>query len=165
MDWVDKRRNIKVLANADTPADAAEARRNGAQGIGLTRTEHMFFAEDRIRVVRRMILSKDKKHRQAALDDLLPYQRNDFEGILEAMDGLPVTVRLLDPPLHEFLPKAEQVDSAFAAEVGMSVEECKHTIERMEEVNPMLGLRGCRLGIVLPGTRSLTHLLTHSLTH
>jgi len=150
MEWVDKKRNIKVLANADTPADAAEARRNGAQGIGLTRTEHMFFAEDRIRVVRRMILSKDKKHRQAALDDLLPYQRNDFEGILEAMDCLPVTVRLLDPPLHEFLPKAEQVDSAFAAEVGMSVEECKHTIERMEEVNPMLGLRGCRLGVVLP---------------
>lgn len=150
MEWVDKKRNIKVLANADTPADAAEARRNGAQGIGLTRTEHMFFAEDRIRVVRRMILSKDKKHRQAALDDLLPYQRKDFEGILEAMDGLPVTVRLLDPPLHEFLPKAEQVDAAFAAEVGMTVEECKHTIERMEEVNPMLGLRGCRLGIVLP---------------
>jgi pyruvate, orthophosphate dikinase len=101
MQWVDERRTIKVLANADTPEDATEARKNGAQGIGLTRTEHMFFSEDRIRVVRRMILSKSPEHRNKALEELLPFQRGDFEGILEAMDGLPVTVRLLDPPLHE----------------------------------------------------------------
>jgi pyruvate,orthophosphate dikinase len=149
MQWVDMKRTIKVEANADTPADAAEARKNGAEGIGLTRTEHMFFNDERIRVVRRMILSKDKYHRQKALDELLPYQRNDFEGILEAMDGLPVTIRLLDPPLHEFLPQVSQVDDAFAKDVGMTKEECIHTIERMEEVNPMLGLRGCRLGMLL----------------
>jgi pyruvate,orthophosphate dikinase len=150
MQWVDMKRTIKVLANADTPADAAEARKNGAEGVGLTRTEHMFFNDERIRVVRRMILSKDKEHRQKALDELLPHQRSDFEGILAAMDGLPVTVRLLDPPLHEFLPAPEMVDEAFANDVGMSLEECRHTIERMKEVNPMLGLRGCRLGIVMP---------------
>ena len=150
MKWVDDKRTIKIFANADTPADAAEARKNGAQGIGLTRTEHMFFSEDRIRVVRRMILSKDKSYRQRALDELLPHQRSDFEGILEAMNGLSVTIRLLDPPLHEFLPNPKDVDEAFAKDVGMSLEECRHTIERMEEVNPMLGLRGCRLGVVMP---------------
>lgn len=150
MKWVDEKRTIKIFANADTPADAAEARKNGAQGIGLTRTEHMFFSEDRIRIVRRMILSKDKSFRQRALDELLPFQRSDFEGILEAMNGLSVTVRLLDPPLHEFLPNPKDVDEAFAKDVGMSLEECRHTIERMEEVNPMLGLRGCRLGVVMP---------------
>ena len=150
MEWVDAKRRLKVLANADTAADAAEARRNGAQGIGLTRTEHMFFSEERIRVVRRMILSKDEGSRQRALQELQPYQRSDFEGILEAMDGLPVTVRLLDPPLHEFLPAAEQVDQAFADDVGRTLEGTRNEIERMEEVNPMLGLRGCRLGIVLP---------------
>lgn len=101
MKWVDERRTIRILANADTPDDAAEARKNGAQGIGLTRTEHMFFSEERIRVVRRMILSKSPEHRNKALEELLPFQRSDFEGILESMDGLPVTVRLLDPPLHE----------------------------------------------------------------
>lgn len=150
MKWVDDRRTIRVMANADTPEDAAEARRNGAQGIGLTRTEHMFFSEDRIRVVRRMILSKDASHRARALAELLPYQRSDFEGILEAMDGLPVTVRLLDPPLHEFLPNPKDVDASFAADVGMTVEECRFAIERLEEVNPMLGMRGCRLGVVMP---------------
>lgn len=150
MQWVDYKRNIKVLANADTPADAAEARKNGADGIGLTRTEHMFFSDERIRVVRRMILSKDKAHREKALEELLPFQRKDFEGILEAMDELPVTIRLLDPPLHEFLPQAEDIDESFAKDVGMSLEECRHTIERMKEVNPMLGLRGCRLGVVMP---------------
>lgn len=150
MQWVDDRRTIRVMANADSPSDAAEARRNGAQGIGLTRTEHMFFSEDRIRVVRRMILSKDAGNRRRALEELLPFQRTDFEGILQAMDGLPVTVRLLDPPLHEFLPAIEDVDAEFAKEVGMTLEECQHAIERLEEVNPMLGLRGCRLGVVLP---------------
>lgn len=150
MKWVDERRSMKVMANADTPADAMEARRNGAQGIGLTRTEHMFFSEDRIRVVRRMILAQDAAHRQQALNELLPFQRNDFAGILEAMDGLPVTVRLLDPPLHEFLPAAAEVDQSFADDVGCSLEEVKYAIGRMEEVNPMLGLRGCRLGVVMP---------------
>ena len=120
-------------------------------GIGLCRTEHMFFSEDRIRVVRRMILSKDPAIKQKALDELLPYQRSDFEGILEAMDGLPVTVRLLDPPLHEFLPAPELVDQSFADDVGLaSVEDVIQSIRSMEEVNPMLGLRGCRLGVILP---------------
>lgn len=149
MGWVDKKRKLRVLANADTPADAAEARRNGAQGIGLTRTEHMFFAEDRINVVRRMILAKDPVSRQAALKELLVFQRADFEGIFEAMDDLPVTVRLLDPPLHEFLTDFVP-DDKFASEVGMSKDEISFTIQRLEEVNPMLGFRGCRLGIVIP---------------
>ena len=150
MQWVDEKRAVKVFANADTPADAAEARKNGAQGIGLTRTEHMFFSEDRIRVVRRMILAKDAQHRAQALAELLPLQRADFEGILKAMDKLSVTIRLLDPPLHEFLPKVEDVDDSFAKDVGMTKEECVHAIERLKEVNPMLGLRGCRLGVVMP---------------
>ena len=149
MGWVDSRRKLRVLANADSAADAAEARRNGAEGIGLTRTEHMFFQEDRINVVRKMILSKDPAKRQQALDELLVFQRGDFEGILEAMDGLPVTVRLLDPPLHEFLPHGE-IDEAFAKEMDMTKEDCKFAIDRMQEVNPMLGLRGCRLGVVIP---------------
>jgi pyruvate,orthophosphate dikinase len=155
MQWVDDRRTIKVLANADTPADAMEARKNGAEGIGLTRTEHMFFSEDRIRLVRRMILAKDPENRKQALKELGTFQKRDFEGILKAMDGLPVTVRLLDPPLHEFLPNEENMDAVidekFVAEVGMDdIEECKQTIARMKEMNPMLGLRGCRLGIVMP---------------
>jgi pyruvate,orthophosphate dikinase len=150
MDWVDQRKTIKIMANADTPEDAAEARRNGAEGIGLTRTEHMFFSEDRIRVVRRMILSKDPVFRAKALSELLPFQRKDFEGILEAMDGLPVTVRLLDPPLHEFLPRPENIDQAFADDVGMTLDECRFAIDKMQEVNPMLGLRGCRLGVIMP---------------
>lgn len=137
MGWVDKRRTLRVLANADSAEDAAEARRNGAQGIGLTRTEHMFFQEDRINVVRRMILSRDPKQRQQALDELLVFQRADFEGILEAMDGLPVTVRLLDPPLHEFLPH-DDVDDAFAASMGMTKHDCLDAIHKMKEVNPMV---------------------------
>ena len=152
MAWVDARRKMRVLANADTPEDAAEARRNGAEGIGLCRTEHMFFSEDRISHVRQMILG-DKERRAAALDQLLVFQRKDFEGILEAMDGLPVTIRLLDPPLHEFLPRIHPedkialsstdsvVDEAFAAQMGMSREEVIHAIQRLQELNPMLGLR------------------------
>jgi pyruvate,orthophosphate dikinase len=150
MKWVDDKRTIKVLTNADTPEDALEARRNGAQGIGLSRTEHMFFSPDRINVVRRMILAADDKQRQVALDELLPFQRSDFEGMLEAMDGLPVTIRLLDPPLHEFLPPVENIDEAFAAEMGLSHTACVDAVSRLEEVNPMLGLRGCRLGIRIP---------------
>ena len=161
MAWVDARRKMRVLANADTPEDAAEARRNGAQGIGLTRTEHMFFAEDRISYVRQMILG-DKPRREAAIKELLVYQRKDFEGILEAMDGLPVTVRLLDPPLHEFLPRIHPdekvaisategvVDEAFCKQLGMTKEQVIHAIQKLQEVNPMLGLRGCRLGITIP---------------
>mmetsp|Transcript_27085 Transcript_27085/g.58317 ORF Transcript_27085/g.58317 Transcript_27085/m.58317 type:complete len:972 (+) Transcript_27085:119-3034(+) len=150
MGWVDAKRTMRVMANADNGKDAAEARRNGAQGIGLTRTEHMFFEPDRIRVVRRMILAQDVEQRKKALMELLPYQRSDFSTILEAMDGLPVTVRLLDPPLHEFLPAAADIDESFAADVGMTVEEVRQEISRMQEVNPMLGLRGCRLGVVMP---------------
>ena len=150
MKWVDETKSIRVLANADSPVDAKEARRNGAQGIGLTRTEHMFFSDDRIRIMRRMILSKDPVSRERALSELISYQRADFEGIFEAMDGLPVTVRLLDPPLHEFLPTIESVDESFAKDVGMTIEECKYNIEKMHEVNPMLGLRGCRLGVIMP---------------
>jgi pyruvate,orthophosphate dikinase len=154
MQWVDDKRSnkIKVLTNADTPADAAEARRNGAQGIGLARTEHMFFSPDRINVVRRMILAPDEVSKAKALAELLPFQRADFEGMLEAMDGLPVTVRLLDPPLHEFLPPAELIDAAFAQSVapGLTPHEVSEMVEKMAEVNPMLGLRGCRLGITVP---------------
>lgn len=151
MDWVDSKKSMKVLANADAPADALEARYNGAQGVGLTRTEHMFFSESRIRIVRRMILASNVEYRQKALDELLPLQRTDFEGILAAMNGLPVTVRLLDPPLHEFLPHPSQIDDAFVADVGMSSkEECWKAMEKLREVNPMLGLRGVRLGIIMP---------------
>ncbi len=163
MAWVDARRKMKVLANADSPEDALEARRNGAQGIGLTRTEHMFFKEERISVVRRMILTSGER-REAAMKELLVFQRGDFEGILEAMDGLPVCVRLLDPPLHEFLPRLHEedkiavksldqesvFDESFASQMGMSREEVRHAIQELQEVNPMLGLRGCRLGITIP---------------
>lgn len=138
MGWVDSTKTIKVMANADTPNDAIESRKNGAEGIGLTRTEHMFFNDERIRVVRRMILAKDQDSKQKALNELLPYQRKDFEGILEAMDGLPVTVRLLDPPLHEFLPPLESVDDAFANEAGLTKDECIHAIERLSEVKKEL---------------------------
>jgi len=153
MQWVDdKRSKIKVLTNADTPADALEARKNGAQGIGLARTEHMFFSPDRINVVRRMILAPDQASQAAALAELLPFQRADFQGMLQAMDGLPVTVRLLDPPLHEFLPPADLIDDAFAATVApnLTAAEVVAIVEKMKEVNPMLGLRGCRLGITIP---------------
>jgi len=153
MSWVDRFRTMRVLANADTPEDAAVARSNGAQGIGLVRTEHMFFGTgDRIRAVRRMIMAKDTSTRQAALDDLMPYQRDDFTGIFKAMSGLPVTVRLLDPPLHEFLPDGglDEVCELLSADTGESEEFIIDCIKKMEEVNPMLGFRGCRLAITYP---------------
>ena len=151
MQWVDERRNIRILANADTPADALEARKNGAQGIGLTRTEHMFFSEDRINIVRKFILGRSEDVRRESLNQLLPFQRHDFEGILEAMDDLPVTVRLLDPPLHEFLPTEEILTETFAKDMGFSnLQECREAIDSLKESNPMLGLRGCRLGITNP---------------
>jgi len=151
MTWVDEARRIDVLANADTPADAAEARKNGATGIGLCRTEHMFFQPERISKVRQLILG-DEARQAAALGELLKYQRDDFVGIFKAMDGYPVTVRLLDPPLHEFLPSLEDEDilSDLAKELGATVDELKEEIKGAEEVNPMLGLRGCRLGITKP---------------
>ncbi|KAJ4786379.1 hypothetical protein LUZ62_037625 [Rhynchospora pubera] len=153
MAWVDEVRQIKVMANADTPEDALAARNNGAEGIGLCRTEHMFFASDeRIKAVRQMIMSGTVEQRQKALDRLLPYQRSDFEGIFRAMDGLPVTIRLLDPPLHEFLPEGniEDIVREMATETGANEEEVFARVEKLSEVNPMLGFRGCRLGISYP---------------
>lgn len=153
MTWVDERRHLKVMANADTPDDALTARNNGAQGIGLCRTEHMFFASDsRIKAVRQMIMAVTPEQRQVALDKLLPYQRSDFEGIFRAMDGLPVTIRLLDPPLHEFLPEGDinEIVSQLAIDTGMTEDKVFSRVEKLSEVNPMLGFRGCRLGISYP---------------
>jgi pyruvate,orthophosphate dikinase len=138
--WADDLRRLKVRANADTPADAAKAREFGAEGIGLCRTEHMFMAEDRLPIVRRMIMATREDERRAALDRLLPFQQSDFEGIFEAMAGLPVTIRLLDPPLHEFLPPLDQAES----------DEMRRRIRALHEENPMLGTRGCRLGLLYP---------------
>ncbi|XP_026438194.1 pyruvate, phosphate dikinase 2-like [Papaver somniferum] len=153
MTWVDEVRLLKVMANADTPEDALTARNNGAQGIGLCRTEHMFFASDeRLKAVRQMIMVGTLEHRKVALDLLLPYQRSDFEGIFRAMDGLPVTIRLLDPPLHEFLPEGdiEQIVGQLAIDTGVTQDEAISRVEKLSEVNPMLGFRGCRLGISYP---------------
>jgi pyruvate,orthophosphate dikinase len=138
--WGDDLRRLKVRANADTPADAAKAREFGAQGIGLCRTEHMFMADDRLPHVRAMIMASSEEKRRAALDRLLPFQQEDFEGIFEAMAGLPVTIRLLDPPLHEFLPPLEEAET----------EEMARRIRGLREANPMLGTRGCRLGLLYP---------------
>ena len=138
--WADELRRLKVRANADTPADAAKAREFGAEGIGLCRTEHMFMAEDRLPVVREMILAGGEDERRVALDKLLPHQQADFEGIFEAMAGLPVTIRLLDPPLHEFLPPLDEAKD----------ERMRERIKALHETNPMLGTRGCRLGLLWP---------------
>ena len=139
-----------VRTNADTPRDAKQARNFGAQGIGLCRTEHMFFEGDRIKAVREMILASDVEGRRHALDKLLPIQRGDFEGIFEAMDGCGVTIRLLDPPLHEFGPHQTATQKELATEMGLSLEEVKAKVDSLEEFNPMLGHRGCRLGITYP---------------
>ncbi|CAL9065778.1 unnamed protein product [Musa banksii] len=163
MSWVDEIRQLKVMANADTPDDALTARNNGAQGIGLCRTEHMFFASDeRIKAVRQMIMAANLEQRQRALNLLLPYQRSDFEGIFHAMDGFPVTIRLLDPPLHEFLPEGnlEDIVSELASETGAKEEEIFSRVEKLSEVNPMLGFRGCRLGISYP---ELTEMQTRAI--
>jgi pyruvate,orthophosphate dikinase len=138
--WGDEHRHLAVRANADTPEDAQKARDFGAQGIGLCRTEHMFMAEDRLPVVRDMILAEDEQGRRAALDKLMPMQQGDFEAIFEAMAGLPVTIRLLDPPLHEFLPPLERAKD----------ERMRRRIKQLQEANPMLGTRGCRLGLQFP---------------
>jgi pyruvate,orthophosphate dikinase len=150
MGWADARRHLRVRVNADTPADAHRGRDFGAEGIGLCRTEHMFFEGERIGAMREMILASDAAGRQRALAKLLPMQRTDFEGIFRAMEGYPVTIRLLDPPLHEFLPKEPPEIAALAREMGKTVPEVERTIESLSEVNPMLGLRGCRLGIMYP---------------
>jgi pyruvate, orthophosphate dikinase len=140
LEWADDLRRLRVRANADTPGDAAKAREFGAEGIGLCRTEHMFMAEGRLPIVREMILARDEDERRAALEKLLPMQQGDFEGIFEAMTGLPVTIRLLDPPLHEFLPPLEEATS----------DAMRDRIRQLKEANPMLGTRGCRLGLQFP---------------
>jgi len=150
MKWTDKVRTLRVRTNADTPHDAEVARGFGAEGIGLCRTEHMFFEPGRILAVRQMILAVDPRNRDRALDKLLPMQRGDFEGIFRAMDGLPVTVRLLDPPLHEFLPQTEEDIQEVADSLNRSLGDIRHTLEGLHEFNPMLGHRGCRLGITFP---------------
>lgn len=150
MDLAEKFTRMDVRTNADSPKDARTARKFGAKGIGLCRTEHMFFEGERIRAMREMILSDKEEDRRKALDKLLPYQREDFEGILEAMQGYGVTIRLLDPPLHEFVPHEEKNQAAMAKEMGISAEEVKAKVDSLHEFNPMLGHRGCRLGITYP---------------
>ena len=150
MEIADKYKRMSIRTNADTPKDAQIARNFGAQGIGLTRTEHMFFEGDRIKAMREMILADDVAGREKALEKLLPMQRSDFEGIFEAMAGYGVTIRLLDPPLHEFVPHEEANQLVMAKEMGISVEQVKHKVESLHEFNPMLGHRGCRLGITYP---------------
>ena len=148
--WADADRRLRVRANADTPKDARIARAFGAEGIGLCRTEHMFFEGDRITAMREMIVARDEAGRRRALAQLLPMQRADFEGIFEAMDGFPVTIRLLDPPLHEFLPHGGEESKHLARQLGIPRNDLARIVDGLREVNPMLGHRGCRLGIVYP---------------
>jgi len=150
MKWADRIMQLRVRVNADTPADAHRGRDFGAEGIGLCRTEHMFFTGDRLVVMREMIVAQDGPGRKRALDKLLPMQRGDFEAIFRAMEGYPVTIRLLDPPLHEFLPKEPAEIEALARELQVEPAELRGIVDRLHEVNPMLGLRGCRLGIIYP---------------
>jgi pyruvate,orthophosphate dikinase len=150
MGWADKVRKLKVRTNADTPTDARVALRFGAEGIGLCRTEHMFFEADRIRAVREMILADDQKQRRAALAKLLPMQRDDFIELFEIMGGLPVTIRLLDPPLHEFLPNTAEEIAEVSAAMGADPKKLLDRARQLDEFNPMLGFRGCRLAIVYP---------------
>lgn len=150
MDWADSFRTLKVRTNADTPADAANAIRLGAEGIGLCRTEHMFFEPDRIPKIRRMILSKTVEEREKALEELIPFQKGDFKGIYEVMEGRPVTIRFLDPPLHEFVPTEEKDIQELAKDMGLSAAEVRATCEELHEFNPMMGHRGCRLSVTYP---------------
>jgi pyruvate,orthophosphate dikinase len=150
MGWADAARRMRIRTNADTPRDARQAREFGAEGIGLCRTEHMFFEEGRILAVREMICSEDQEGRQRALDKLLPMQRADFEELFEIMAGLPITIRLLDPPLHEFLPHEDREAAQVAAALDMDLSRLKARVAELEEFNPMLGFRGCRLGIKYP---------------
>ena len=150
MDWADKYRRLKVRTNADTPADAKKARELGAEGIGLCRTEHMFFEEDRIAAFREMICADTVEEREAALEKILPYQQGDFEKLYEALEGNPVTIRFLDPPLHEFVPTDEADIKKLADAQGKSVEDIKNLINSLHEFNPMMGHRGCRLAVTYP---------------
>ena len=150
MEWADELRRLGIRANADTPRDAETALKFGAEGIGLTRTEHMFFADDRIPAVREMIVSKTGEQRRAALEKIRPMQRSDFEGIFRVMGERPVTIRLLDPPLHEFLPTDDRDIKALAEDMGITFGELKATVASLHETNPMMGLRGCRLPILYP---------------
>ena len=150
MAWADAKRTLKVRTNADTPRDAKQAIQFGAEGIGLCRTEHMFFEGDRIKAVREMIVAKDVESRKKALAKILPYQQGDFEALYEVMDGLPVTIRFLDPPLHEFLPTKEEDIKEIAGELNISVDELKQVIASLHEFNPMMGHRGCRLAVSYP---------------
>ena len=150
MAWADEARQLQVRTNADTPRDAAQALAFGAQGIGLCRTEHMFFEGTRIKAVREMILSKTEEQRRVALDKLLPMQQGDFEAIYEAMQGLPVTIRFLDPPLHEFVPHTEEEIKELSEDMNISVEEIHNVIDSLHEFNPMMGHRGCRLAVSYP---------------
>ena len=150
MSWADSFRKLKVRTNADTPADAANAVRLGAEGIGLCRTEHMFFEPDRIPKIRKMILSKTVEEREKALEELIPFQKGDFKAIYEVMEGKPVTIRFLDPPLHEFVPTDEKDIEALAKDMNLSVEEVKSTCSELHEFNPMMGHRGCRLSVTYP---------------
>ena len=150
MDWADRYRQMEVRTNADTPKDAKQAYEFGAQGIGLCRTEHMFFAPERIAAIREMIVSKTKEQREKALEKILPMQRGDFEGLFREMKGLPVTIRLLDPPLHEFLPHTDEEIAALAKDMNMTFDELKEIVVSLHEFNPMMGHRGCRLDITYP---------------
>ncbi|AEE95500.1 pyruvate, phosphate dikinase [Mahella australiensis] len=150
MAWADELRRLKVRANADVPRDAKKAAEYGAEGIGLCRTEHMFFDEDRIPAMREMIISKTEEQRRKALAKLLPMQKSDFKGLYETMEGKPVTIRLLDPPLHEFLPHEDEEIAELAKEMGITFDELKATVESLKEFNPMLGHRGCRLAVTYP---------------
>ena len=151
MGWADSVRKLKVYTNADNPKDAAHAKEFGAEGIGLCRTEHMFFESDRIKAVREMIVAKTQEERKAALAKIMPYQQGDFEGIYEVMEGRPVTIRFLDPPLHEFLPTKEEDIKELASDLKISVQELKDVIAGLHEFNPMMGHRGCRLAVSLSG--------------
>ncbi len=150
MGWADQYRQLEIYTNADTPKDAAQARKFGAQGIGLCRTEHMFFEGARIKAMREMIVAENESERRKALEKLLPYQQGDFEGIYEAMEGCPVIIRFLDPPLHEFLPTKESDIQEIAGELGITVEKLKNVIAGLHEFNPMMGHRGCRLAVSYP---------------
>lgn len=150
MSWAKEIRKMNVRANADKPEDVARALELGAQGVGLTRTEHMFFGKDRIFKFREMILAKDEASRRAALDELLPIQQGDFEGIFRALKGYPGTIRLLDPPLHEFLPQEADEQQQLADDMGMTLAEVQDVVDNLHELNPMLGMRGCRLAVVYP---------------
>jgi len=150
MGWADGLRKLRVRTNGDTPTDAKRARAFGAEGIGLCRTEHMFFEGDRIQAMREMIVARDQEGRRRALAKLEPMQREDFVGIFREMEGLPVTIRLLDPPLHEFLPHEKEDMAELARTFKISADDVRHIVESLTEANPMLGHRGCRLGITYP---------------